>query len=152
MRREPRSPHTAPTLAVRRPDDPNTHHIARNVPVAGAASLLPNAAQSVTPVPRSGRNRPSSAKPSGPSAATLAAGTRMGGTLPRPSAVLDQPQLPTLLRLKVRWSGFSDPVLVLPGLERTVIMPRERAATGEGCPSRVHPGTIAAAAVLGQTR
>ena len=76
-----------------------------------------------------------------------ATGTRRGGTLPRPPAVLDQPQLPTLLRLKVRWPGFLDPVLVRPGLECHC-----HCATGEGWPSRVHPGTTATAAVLGRTR
>ena len=71
----------------------------------------------------------------------------MGGTLPRPPAVLNQPQLPTLLWLKVQWPGFPDPALVLPGLERHC-----HCATGEGRPSHVHPGTTATAAVLGRTR
>ena len=71
----------------------------------------------------------------------------MSGTLPRPPAVLDQPQLPTLLRFKVRWPGFPEPLLVLPGLERHC-----HCATGEGWPSCVQPGTTAMAAVLGRAR
>ncbi|CAL8395620.1 unnamed protein product [Boreogadus saida] len=42
---------------------------------------------------------------------------------------------------------FPDLVLVLPRLEHHC-----RCATGEGCPSSVHPGTTATAAMLGRTR
>ena len=62
----------------------------------------------------------------------------MGWTLSSPPAVLDPP---TLLRLEVRWPGFPDPFLVLPGLGSHC-----RCATGEGGPSRVHPGTTTTAA------
>ena len=68
----------------------------------------------------------------------------MGWTLSSPPAVLDPP---TLLRLEVRWPGFPDPFLVLPGLGSHC-----RCATGEGGPSRLHPGTTTTAAVLGRTR
>ena len=68
----------------------------------------------------------------------------MHWTLSSPPAVLDPP---TLLWLEVQWPGFPDPVLVLPGLGNHC-----RCVTGEGCPSRVHPGTTEAAAVLGRTR
>ena len=42
---------------------------------------------------------------------------------------------------------FPDLVLVLPRLEHHC-----RCATGEGCPSRVHPGTTAMPVGLGRTR
>ena len=79
----------------------------------------------------------------------------MGGTLPRPPAVLDQPQLPTLLRLKVSpvmqpqrmgslsrlgggKGGRPDPALPLPGLDLHILC-----AGGGRCPSRVHGCTAA---------
>ena len=84
----------------------------------------------------------------------------MGGTLPRPPAVLDQPKLPTLLRLKVSpvvppqctgslsrlgggKGGRPDPALPLPGPDLHVLC-----AGGGRCPSRVHGWTIRTAAEL----
>ena len=84
----------------------------------------------------------------------------MGGTLPRPPALLDQPKLPTLLRLKVSpvvppqctgslsrfgcgKGGRPDPALPLPGRDLHVLC-----AGGGRCPSRVHGCTIRTAAEL----
>ncbi|CAL8398819.1 unnamed protein product [Boreogadus saida] len=170
-RRDPRrSRHTAPTLGVRRPDDPNTQCTVPSVQGAGATALAPASGGPVAVQPSSlvgtsvsscpqrtwgcGRGPPLSGPPpvpavggrwravqgphpppSGPLPATPAVG--MDWTLSSPPAVLD---LPTLLRLEVRWPGFPDPFLVLPRLGSHC------RATGEGGPSRVHPGTTTTAA------
>ncbi|CAL8400784.1 unnamed protein product [Gadus morhua 'NCC'] len=185
--------HTAPTLGVRRRDDPNTHPECsggrlgsyQRRPRCGVAFLpgwdarlqqsseLLGVWSGTTSIGaptrfhcrgalerRSGTPTSAVLRHLALSTATPAAGTRMGGTLPRPHAVLDQPQLPTLLRLEVspvvqpqRMGSLSrlgggnggrpDPVLQLPGLDPHVLC-----AEGEGVPSRVHGCSTATGAQL----
>ncbi|CAL8300679.1 unnamed protein product [Boreogadus saida] len=141
----------APTLGVRCADDSNTQRIVLSAQGAIAA-LAPASGGPFAAQPSNLVGTPISNCPQKPwgvvgddlhrartrFCSTPAAWTRIGGTLPRPPAVLDQRKLPTLLRLKVspvmqpqRMGSFSllgggkggrpDLVLPLAGLDPHVL-------------------------------